>query len=89
MKQFRLDMHNHLDSLMMSVFTIYLYAANQYIVPAIIDVTYNPMFLKIVNDGVLGILVMISAISTGVLNGYKFWIMFKEYIKNKKSTQKK
>jgi hypothetical protein len=72
----RIEMYNNLDSILMTVITVGLYVMNKILIDLSIITD------KIISDGTIGIAVLISAISTAILNGYKFYQQYKE---NKKS----
>lgn len=74
-------MNSNLNTLM-TVCTVGLYIINKIMV----DVLHimNSVFVKIVSDGWIGLAVLISAASTAVLNGYRFYQMYQERKKNNK-----
>lgn len=75
------DMVNHQDSVLMTVITVGLYVFHH-------ELQYMGVITgKIVSDGIIGLVVMLSAVSTAALNGYKFWQMWKERQQNKTSNK--
>lgn len=78
----KIDMHNHLDSILMTVITVGLYYFNH----AMENVGFI-MMGKIPGD-IIGGAVILSAISTAILNVYKAWQLWKEYQKSKHPNNK-
>lgn len=76
----KLDMTNHHDSLMLTIITVF-----GYIVDYLLRL-WGFIKIPIIDPGIVGLAVLLSALSTGVLNLYKFWLMWKE--RNKKSSNK-
>jgi hypothetical protein len=79
----KIDMNSHLDSILMTVITVGLYYFNHAMENVGFIVTG-----KIPGDIIAGA-VMVSAISTAILNVYKAWQLWKEYQKNKSPNKNK
>jgi hypothetical protein len=81
-KSLKVDMNNHLDSILLTVITVALYVLNKILTDLSIITD------KIVSDGLIGIAVLISALSTAALNGYKMYQLYKERKRQKSLTSK-
>lgn len=80
---YKVDMNNHLDSILMTVLTVGLYYFNHALA------NLGLLVIGLIPADLISGAVIISAITTAMLNVYKAYQLWKDYHKNKSSNKNK